>query len=54
MKKQYMKPTMSVVKLQHRNCLLMGSPLDSTNTNLDPEDDIDIGDTPVGDGFWGR
>ena len=56
MKKQYMKPAMQVVELQHMTQLLTGSPLTSTNTTgLAPLDDLDIDeDTPVGTGFWGR
>ena len=51
-RKDYQKPTMRVVKLQHRTCMLAGSPLTSTSTNLDEEDDIDISDTPGS--IWGR
>ena len=29
-RKDYQKPTMRVVKLQHRTCMLAGSPLTST------------------------
>lgn len=54
MKKEYMKPTVRVVELQHGNSLLAGSPTGSTDSNLDPEDVITIDGTPVGDGFWGR
>lgn len=53
-KKQYMKPEQRVVVLQHMTQLLTGSPLTSTNTNLIDDDDLDIDDTPVGTGFWGR
>ena len=51
-RKDYQKPTMRVVKLQHRTCMLTGSPLTSTSTNLDEEADIDISDTPGS--IWGR
>jgi len=51
-RKDYQIPTMRVVKLQHRTCMLTGSPLTSTSTNLDEEDDIDISDTPGS--IWGR
>ena len=54
MKREYMKPTMKVVELQHQHQLLTGSPLDSVDINLDEEDDFEIDDTPAGDGFWGR
>lgn len=53
-KKQYMKPEQRVVVLQHMTQLLTGSPLTSTNTNLIDDDDLDIDDTSVGTGFWGR
>ena len=43
-RKDYQKPTMRVVKLQHRTCMLTGSPLTSTS--------IDISDTPGS--IWGR
>ena len=51
-RKDYQKPTMRVVKLQHRTYMLTGSPLTSTSTNLDEEDDIDISGTPGS--IWGR
>jgi len=54
MKREYMKPTMKVVELQHQHQLLTGSPLDSVDINLDEEDDFEIEDTPASDGFWGR
>ena len=53
MKREYMKPTMKVVELQHQHQLLAGS-LTSTSTNLDKEDDFEIDDNPAGNGFWGR
>ena len=53
MKREYMKPTIQVVHLQHQHQLLAGS-LTSTSTNLDKEDDFEIEDTPAGGGFWGR
>ena len=52
MKKTYIKPNLCVMLLQHRTCMLTGSPLTSTSTNLDKEDDIDISDTPGS--IWGR
>ena len=50
MKREYMKPTMKVVELQHQHQLLA----DSVNTGLGDGDDFTIDDTPAGDGFWGR
>ena len=34
MKKNYQKPSMKVVKLQHRSQLLTGSPVTSVRSNL--------------------
>jgi hypothetical protein len=53
MKKTYLKPDMQVVQLQHQHQLLAGSALRSTSTNLDPEDDLEIDDTPRTT-LWGR
>ena len=53
MKKTYLKPTIQVVHLQHQHQLLADS-LTSTSTNLDPVEELEIDDTPAGDGFWGR
>ncbi len=52
MKKTYLKPDMQVVQLQHQHQLLAGS-LTSTRTNLDPEDDLEIDNTPRTN-LWGR
>ena len=49
MKKKYMKPEQRVVLLQHRTQLLQAS---QASTNLAPEDDLDITDTPSN--VWGR
>ena len=54
MKREYMKPTIRVVELQHRNFQLSGSLVGTAASNLDPEDVILIDDDPVGEGFWGR
>ena len=53
-KKEYVKPTIRVVELQHKNCLLNSSPVGTAASNLDLEDIILIEDEPVGEGFWGR
>ena len=37
-KKDYEKPTMRVVKIQHQHHLLAGSPYDSVSTPLDTYD----------------
>lgn len=52
MKKIYLKPAMQVVHLQHQHQLLAGS-LRDTRTNLDPEDDLEIDNTPRTT-IWGR
>ena len=54
MKREYMKPTMKVVELQHQHQLLAESITDLQTTGLGEEDDFEIEDTPAGDGFWGR
>lgn len=52
MKKTYLKPDMQIVQLQHLHQLLAGSPLDSVNTNLSEEDDLEIDENPQSS--WGR
>lgn len=53
-KKDYQKPAMRVELLQQQNHLLAGSNLGNVNSNLDPEDELLIDDTPVGFDIWGR
>ena len=50
-KKEYMKPTMKVVLLQHRTHLLQASPVRSVDAG---DTGIGIEDTPAGNDFWGR
>ena len=54
MKKEYMKPMMNVVQLQHRTMILAGSGLRSVNNKgfANPDDELGISDTPSSD--WGR
>ena len=57
MKKEYIKPGMQVVELQHKTQLLAGSnKLRGVKTTSidDDDDDLDIDDEEVGTGFWGR
>ena len=56
MKKEYIKPDMKVVELQHMTQLLSGSNTltGTSTTGIDPLDDLDIDDEEVGTGFWGR
>ena len=54
MKKEYMKPIVTVVELPYHDQLLTGS-LTSINTSLDDADDLLIDTTtPIDDSFWGR
>ena len=48
MKREYMKPAMLVVKLQHRTCLLSNS-VASLGTNLTDGDAISYGNGGSGD-----
>ena len=52
MKKTYLKPDMRIVQLQQHHQLLAGSGLSTTSTNLDPEDNLEIDETPQA--IWGR
>ena len=52
-KKDYMKPTVKVVELQHRTHLLQASPVRSVNAG-DTGIGIDEDEPVAGDGFWGR
>jgi 5-methylcytosine-specific restriction endonuclease McrBC GTP-binding regulatory subunit McrB len=53
-KKEYMKPTVNVVVMQHRAVLLNGSPLNAIDSNLSEDDEFNISDDPAGEGFEGR
>ena len=51
MKKEYMKPTMRMVKIQHSGIICTS--LTTTSTNLDEGETLTIDDdTPAS--FWGR
>lgn len=55
MKKEYIKPDMKVVELQHMTQLLAGSNNKLRGTDITGlDDDLDIDDEEVGTGFWGR
>ena len=56
MKKEYIKPGMQVVELQHKTQLLAGSNKlrGVKTTGIDDDDDLDIDDEEAGTGFWGR
>ena len=54
MKKEYMKPMVTVVELPYHDQLLTGS-LTSVDSSLLEEDDLLIDTTtPIDDSFWGR
>ena len=55
-KKQYTKPDMQVVELQHKTQLLAASNKlrGVDTTGLDDDDDLDIDDEEAGTDFWGR
>ncbi len=53
-KKEYMKPAMRVVLLQHHQQLLAGSLKSVQSTGLPSEDAVLINTEEVGTGFWGR
>ena len=54
MKKEYIKPDMKVVELQHMTQLLVGSNTLTGTSTTGIDDDLDIDDEEVGTGFWGR
>ena len=51
-KKEYMKPAMRVVMLQHQQQLLGGSNLRSLGSNLNEDDDLTDDITYGGGGVW--
>ena len=51
MKKEYMKPTMRVVKIQHSGIICTS--LTTTSTNLGEGETLTIDDDPPAS-FWGR
>ena len=53
-KKEYMKPSVNVVVMQHQAVLLNGSPLNAIDSNLSEDDAFSISDDPAGEGFEGR
>ena len=54
MKKEYIKPDMKVVELQHMTQLLVGSNTLTGTSTTGLDDDLDIDGEEVGTGFWGR
>ncbi len=55
MKKDYMKPAMCVVELQHKTHLLQASQTNGVQTTgLDSEDKIGVGDQGVDSNIWDR
>ena len=45
-KKEYMKPVMKVIELQHKSQILAGSVTNLTTSGLDDEDDLNKDDNP--------
>ena len=55
MKKEYMKPAMCVVELQHKTHLLQGSMLTSIKTaGLDSGDELEVSQEGGGSNIWDR
>jgi len=52
-KKEYMKPTMRVVKVQHQSHILAGSLRSVKSTGLDDEDDLQYDDVEGNGGDQG-
>ena len=50
-KKEYMKPTMWVVKVQHQSHILAGSLRSVKSSGLDNEDDLEYDDTSGNQGY---
>ena len=52
-KKEYMKPVMKVIELQHKSQILVGSVMNVTTTGLDDDDLIFPDDEePESGSFW--
>ena len=55
MKKEYMKPAMCVVELQHKTQLLQASQTNSiSSTGLDSGEEIGVSDQGGGSDIWDR
>ena len=55
MKKEYMKPAMCVVALQHKTQLLQASQTSSiSSTGLDSGDKLEVSQEGVGSDIWDR
>ncbi len=55
MKKEYMKPAMYVVELQHKTQLLQASQTNKVQTSgLDSDDEIDVSNQGGGSNIWDR
>ena len=54
MKKEYIKPTMMVIRLHHHTMLMAGSPVRMFESNLKDDEEFEIEDELAGEGFWGR
>ena len=54
MKKEYMKPSMKVIELQHLTQLLQSSVTGLISSGLGVEDELDISDLGGGSSIWDR
>ena len=55
MKKNYMKPAMCVVELQHKTQLLQASPTNRVQTSgLDSGDELEVSQEGGGSNIWDR
>ena len=54
MKKEYMKPAMCVVELQHKTQLLQASPNRVQTSGLDSGDELEVSQEGGGSNIWDR
>ena len=52
-KKEYMKPVMKGIELQHKSQILVGSVTSVTTTGLDEEDDLILPSEDQSGSVWG-
>jgi len=53
-KKEYMKPVMKVIELQHKSQILVGSVTSVTTTGLDEDLILPDGEEPKSGDVWGE
>lgn len=55
MKKEYIEPIAKAIELKFTHSLLAGSdPITDVTTNLPEDEQIDVSETPIGEGGFGR